>query len=115
MSALLVAATLATGVELHPHREVLGADLPHRGLQAETVSLGASHPAAAPHLEAVETEAAPRCPVCLLHLQNAGAAAGGAAAGFLPSPQGRLAPAAPVVARAAARLPGGSRAPPASR
>lgn len=114
MAALLAFATLATGVEVHPHREVLGSGLPH-GLEGETISLGASHPASAPHLEAAGAQRTFRCPVCLLHLQSAGEASGEAVAGAATSSGGRLAAAAPDLPRGAFRLPGGSRAPPASR
>lgn len=115
MAALLLFATVAAGIEVHPHREVLGADLPVHGLHAETIVRGASHPASAPHMEAAGGETTLRCPVCLLQLQSTAESTGESFSTVSQAPDGRLTSPGPPLRRAAARLPGGSRAPPASR
>jgi hypothetical protein len=115
MLALLALTSVTTGLEVHSHREVLSAELAHHGMQGETVAPAATHPGAAPHWEAGGVETTFRCPVCLLHLQSAGAAAGDSVATVSPGPDGRLTAAEPAFPHTASRLPGGSRAPPTSR
>lgn len=115
MLALLALASATTGLEVHSHRAVLSAELGHHAVQGETVSPAAVHPGAAPHWEGGGLEITFRCPVCLLHLQTSGAAAGDSVAAVAPAPPGLLATAGPAFLRPAARLPGGSRAPPTSR
>lgn len=109
--ALLAAAT--GSLELHPHREGMAADLGHHGAEGDTLFTGASHPGAAPHMEPPGTEVTFRCPVCLLHLHSAGEAPARALAARPPAPAPLRAPAGEVLPSAAARQPGGSRAPPA--
>lgn len=87
VAALVVLAGLA---DLHLHGESpAGEALGHLGAdpeQGETVFLGASHPAEAPHAESAGTETHFRCPVCALHLQAADEARGDALVGrVLPS------------------------------
>lgn len=115
MLALLALTSVTTGLEVHSHREVLSTELALPGMQGETVSPAATHPGAAPHWEAGGVETTFRCPVCLLHLQSAGAAAGDTVASASPGPDGRLTAADPAFPHTASRLPGGSRAPPTSR
>lgn len=109
---LAVLAAVTGTLEVHPHRAALAGDLGHHAAQGESLLLGASHPAAAPHVEAAGAEVTFRCPVCLLHLHSAGEAPDRA----LPArPQGppSLGALAPETSLSAAALPpGGSRAPP---
>jgi hypothetical protein len=114
MVALLASTHLLTGLDVHPHREVLSVDPGLAGMEGETVSLGAVHPAAAPHMEAAGAEATFRCPLCLVHLQSAGEALGETATAVTPLPDTRLAAPEPALPRATSRLPCGSRAPPTS-
>lgn len=110
---LLAVLAAATGtLEVHPHQGGPSGDLGHHAAQGESLLLGASHPAAAPHVEAVGTEVIFRCPVCLLHLHSAGEAPDRALPARPQGPPSLGAPSAETHVSAAALQPGGSRAPP---
>ncbi|HUF78335.1 MAG TPA: hypothetical protein VMR44_05405 [Thermoanaerobaculia bacterium] len=113
--ATLVLAVLAavSGVlEVHPHAGGTVGDLAHHAAQGESIFLGASHPAAAPHVEPPGTEVPFRCPVCLLHFHSAGEAPERVAAGRPPEPPRLGTPSSEPRFSAAALQPGGTRGPP---
>lgn len=114
LAALALVAGLGPVAEIHPH-EGLASDLAAHGSLGETVFVGASHPGSAPHVEPAGTETVFRCPVCVLHHQVADETPPRAVAARLPSPSDRPTVGRSRVPGAAPALPGGSRAPPASR
>lgn len=116
-TAVLAALAVVAGVaDLHLHGDRAGGKgVGHLGAVSEpqeTIFLGASHPAAAPHAESAGSESHFRCPVCALHLKAADEGTGDAFAG-------RVFPASALGGRPAAALasavllqPGGPRGPP---
>lgn len=114
--ALALLAVLAGVADLHLHDEGPAGELVgHLGAvpeQGETLFLGASHPASAPHAESAGTEITFRCPVCALHLQAADEASADSLAGRVDPTAALGGRPGPALASAALLQPGGPRAPP---